>query len=72
PMGRQVLKSGAFTVGSAATSWEHRIVYNQATGALFYDADGTGSSTGNVAQIQFAQLKAGTALSAAHFQLFPL
>ncbi|MFC1455300.1 calcium-binding protein [Microvirga arabica] len=62
------LKAAAFVIGASATTSAHRIVYNQGTGALSYDADGVGG----VAQVQFAQLKAGTALSAAHFQMFTL
>ncbi|MBF9195062.1 calcium-binding protein [Microvirga terrestris] len=62
------LKSAAFSIGAAATSSSHRIIYNSSTGALFYDADGTGAS----AQVQFAQLKAGLALSAANFGLYTL
>ncbi len=62
------LKSTAFTLGTAATSAEHRIVYNQATGALYYDADGSSFQ----GQIQIAQLKAGTALSAANIGLYTL
>ncbi|MBJ6125906.1 hypothetical protein JAO75_10875, partial [Microvirga sp. BT325] len=62
------LKSTAFTTGAAATSSSHRIVYDKATGGLFYDADGTGS----IAQVQFAKLSAGLALSAANFGLYTL
>ncbi|NJR64805.1 MAG: hypothetical protein HC772_04950 [Leptolyngbyaceae cyanobacterium CRU_2_3] len=41
-----------FALGSQATDERDRFIYNQATGALFFDADGTGS----IAQIQIAQL----------------
>ncbi|MEE1656350.1 calcium-binding protein [Microvirga sp. CF3062] len=67
-----LLKASAFGLGGWATTSAQRIVYNQATGGLFYDADGTGNSLGNVAQVQFAQLTAGTALSAANFSLYTL
>ncbi|MEE1611969.1 calcium-binding protein [Microvirga sp. CF3016] len=40
----------AFKLGAAATTAAHRIVYNQATGELFYDADGVGGA----AQVKFA------------------
>ena len=37
-----------FTVGTAATSSAHRIIYNKAAGKLFYDADGDGTTFGKV------------------------
>jgi serralysin len=46
------LASHQFTKGSAATSSAHRIVYNNTTGELFYDADGAGG----MAQIKFANI----------------
>ena len=63
-----MLKSSAFAFGIAATAWEQRIVYDQASGAIYFDADGFGGK----AQVQFAKVAAGTALTAAHFQLFTL
>jgi len=65
PLGRTMLKSSAFKVGTAATAWEHRIVYDQATGAVYFDVDGAGG----IAQVQFAKVAAGTALTAAQFML---
>jgi serralysin len=62
------LTASTFKVGGAATASSHRIVYDQGTGALYYDADGSGAA----AQVQFAKVQAGTALTAAHFQLFTL
>lgn len=59
------LAADAFTVGTAAADAEDRLVYDQATGKLFYDPDGNGAG----AQILFAQLNAGTELSAADFQI---
>jgi Ca2+-binding RTX toxin-like protein len=46
------LDSVYFTVGTAATDSLDRIIYDYATGALYYDADGLGGA----AQIKFAQL----------------
>lgn len=43
----------AFTIGTAATSLDHRIIYNPISGALYYDADGSGVK----AQIQFALMQ---------------
>ncbi|NER24167.1 MAG: calcium-binding protein [Symploca sp. SIO1C2] len=54
-----VLDSDQFTIGSAATQASDRFIYNDNTGALFFDPDGTGA----VAQIQFAQLSGGVALT---------
>ena len=46
------LSADAFTVGTAATTADQRIVYDQASGNLFYDPDGSGAT----AQMQFATL----------------
>ncbi|NET56420.1 MAG: calcium-binding protein [Symploca sp. SIO2E6] len=54
-----VLDAEEFTIGSAATKASDRLIYNDATGALFFDPDGTGG----LAQVQFAQLSGGVALT---------
>lgn len=57
------LASSSFYVGSAAHAAGDHIIYNQSTGALSFDADGTGSQAAH----QFAQLNPGTAVSNADF-----
>ena len=57
------IAAGEFVTGTAAADADDRLIYDQAGGRLFYDADGTGAG----AAIQFAQLAPGTALSAASF-----
>jgi Ca2+-binding RTX toxin-like protein len=61
-VGTGALSSAYFNLG-AATSFDHHILYDQGTGELFYDIDGSGG----VAAIKFAAVSAGTALSAANF-----
>jgi len=47
-----VLSAGAFQIGSAASDTDDRIIFNNSTGALFYDTDGVGG----VAAVQFATI----------------
>jgi Ca2+-binding RTX toxin-like protein len=53
------LTSAAFRIGSAALDADDRIIYNNATGALQFDADGTGAGGAST----FAILSPGLALS---------
>jgi Ca2+-binding RTX toxin-like protein len=48
-----------FVIGSAALDAGDRLIYNNATGAVLYDSDGTGPT----AAVQFAQLSAGLPLT---------
>ncbi|WP_255144978.1 FG-GAP-like repeat-containing protein [Synechococcus sp. ATX 2A4] len=57
------LAASAFFIGAAATSSDHRLLYNNATGLLAYDADGNGVA----AAIAFAVLSPGLALTSASF-----
>lgn len=54
-----VLAANAFVTGTAAGDADDRIIYDDAAGSLFFDADGTGGT----AQVQFATTAAGLALS---------
>lgn len=55
------LSAGAFVLGRVAMDAEDRILYDAASGDLFYDADGSGSG----AAVQFAVLAPGLALTSA-------
>lgn len=61
PLG--ALTAGAFYTGAAAHDADDRIIYDGATGALFFDADGSGGG----AAIQFAVLSQGLGLTASDF-----
>ncbi|HEX2726749.1 MAG TPA: M10 family metallopeptidase C-terminal domain-containing protein, partial [Beijerinckiaceae bacterium] len=54
------LAAAAFHTGAAAHDASDRIIYNKSSGALSYDADGTGLAA---APVQFAQLRAGLSLT---------
>jgi serralysin len=54
------LSSAAFWQGATAHDKSDRIIYEKATGSLFYDPDGTGQ----VAQIEFADIAKGLRLYA--------
>src|SRR5205085_12129190 len=59
------LTSAAYFAGTAAHDSSDRIIYDSGTGKLYFDADGNGSG----AQILFAQLDAGTALTISDFSI---
>ena len=50
-----VLAAGAFHIGAAAADGDDRIIYNDVTGALIFDADGSGAG----AATWFATLTTG-------------
>ena len=55
------LPAGAFQLGASAQDADDRILYDAASGALLFDADGNGAG----AAIHFATLMPGTAIVAA-------
>ncbi|MEO5973551.1 MAG: hypothetical protein ABIP91_09360, partial [Sphingomicrobium sp.] len=61
------LAASAFRAGTAAADADDRIIYDSATGSIYYDADGNGAG----AQILFAQVAAGLALTNADFLMLP-
>ena len=58
------LSSNQFEIGTTADEAADRIIYNQASGELFYDADG---DLGGFAQVQFAQVTPNISLSNSDF-----
>ena len=61
------LDADAFSIGAVAADAEDRILYNNGSGALLYDADGTGAA----AAVQFATLGTGLALTESDFIIGP-
>lgn len=59
------LAASAFVIGTQALDASDRIIYNKSTGALYYDADGSGSG----AAVQFATLGKNLALTASDFDI---
>lgn len=57
------IEATEFTIGTDATTADQRIIYDDVSGNLFWDEDGSGAT----AQIQLAHLDAGLALTAANF-----
>ena len=60
------LSPNAFHKGTGAADASDRIVYDQASGNIFYDADGTGAA----ARILFATVDAGTPPTSADFYVY--
>ncbi|WP_457091228.1 calcium-binding protein [Microvirga sp. P5_D2] len=63
-IGMGALKKSAFHVGTKAKDAHDRIIYNKKTGAVSYDADGSGKK---YAAVKFAQLENKVLLSASDF-----
>jgi len=59
------LGPNGFQAGSSALDASDRIIYDQSTGRIYYDADGLGG----VAQVLFATVTPGTALTNADFKI---
>jgi Ca2+-binding RTX toxin-like protein len=53
-----------FTIGTSATTTAQRFIYDNVTGALFFDQDGSASA---FTQVKFAQLSAGLSLTEKNF-----
>jgi Ca2+-binding RTX toxin-like protein len=62
-IGSGALKSSDFVIGKAAKDSKDRIVYDKATGSLYYDKDGTGAA----AKVKFATVEKGAYVSASDF-----
>lgn len=58
------LFASQFTLGTTATTDTQRFIYDYATGALYFDLDG---SAGGFSQVQFAQLDAEMSLTESNF-----
>jgi serralysin len=63
-LGTGVLAAAKFVLGAAANAAGAQIIYNSATGNIFYDSDGNAAL--NPAK-QFAHVNAGTVLTDADF-----
>jgi len=62
-LGLGTLSAGAFRTGTSAQDSDDRIIYDSATGALYFDADGIGGA----AQVQFAILSSAPVITASDF-----
>jgi Ca2+-binding RTX toxin-like protein len=59
PTANGFISANQFHLGTGATDANHRFIYNQNNGALFFDSDGTGAT----AQVKIATLSAGLAMT---------
>ena len=64
-LGLGALNANAFVIGTTAQDADDRIIYNSATGALFYDADGSAAG----AAVQFATLSGAPVITASDFMV---
>ncbi|MEH2281794.1 MAG: calcium-binding protein [Nostoc sp.] len=58
------LSSSQFTIGASATTSNQRFIYDNITGGLYFDLDGSG---GAYTQVKFAQLSVGLSLTKNNF-----
>ena len=65
-IGKGALDADEFTIGTAAADGDSRIIYDQSTGSLFYDRDGSG---GKFEAVEFAKLTAGLNLTEDDFRV---
>jgi Ca2+-binding RTX toxin-like protein len=61
-----LLDEARFTLGTSATTASQRLIYNDRSGGLFFDADGVGGK----AQVRLAQLVGNPALTNNSFSVF--
>lgn len=59
----EVVDAAEFVVGTEATTADHHIIYDDETGAVYWDGDGVGGD----GKVQLAVLDTGLKLTAAHF-----
>jgi serralysin len=62
-LNRGTLRADQFSLGSSAQDSGDRFIYDQSTGALYFDSDGIGG----LAQVQLAQLSTGLAMTSRNF-----
>ncbi|MCC5615381.1 calcium-binding protein [Nostoc sp. CHAB 5836] len=58
------LQTSQFTIGTSAITSAQRFIYNDTTGALYFDLDGSASG---FTQVQFAQISGGVSLTNNNF-----